>query len=147
MTVVAGLRGDVRHRRGISPPDIVDIFVYVVILNLAIEYLPRVLTESFTLSLFTALLLKAVLEVVVLLKKAVIGRIRNASTTAARLLAVVLLWLVLVGSKIAVLELVDVIFGDRVSLGGFLSVTLLIVVLVLSRELVRRMLETPPPKS
>ena len=44
---------------------VVDLLVYVVVLNLFVEYLPQVLAESFTLSLLTAALLKGVLEVVV----------------------------------------------------------------------------------
>ena len=43
---------------------VVDVFVYVVVLNLFVEYLPQVLSETFTLSLLTAVLLKVVLEVV-----------------------------------------------------------------------------------
>jgi len=42
--------------------DVVDVVVYVVVLNLAIEYFPSVISESFTISLLTAVLLKAVLE-------------------------------------------------------------------------------------
>ena len=37
--------------------DVVDVFVYVVVLNLFIEYFPAVISESFTLSLLTAVLL------------------------------------------------------------------------------------------
>ena len=48
------------------PSDVVDLFVYVVVLNLAIEYLPSVISESFTLSLVTAALLKVALDVVIL---------------------------------------------------------------------------------
>ena len=51
----------------LNPADVVDVFVYVVVLNLAAEYMPLVITETFTLSLLTALLLKVVLELVVLL--------------------------------------------------------------------------------
>jgi glyoxylase I family protein len=47
------------------PADVIDVFVYVVGLNLAIEYVPSVLSESFTLSLLTAVLLKVALEVVI----------------------------------------------------------------------------------
>lgn len=36
------------------PEHIIDVFVYVVVLNLAIEYLPAVISEGFTLSLLTA---------------------------------------------------------------------------------------------
>ena len=47
--------------------DAVDVLVYVVVLNLAIEYVPNVISETFTLSLLTALLLKVSLEVVLVL--------------------------------------------------------------------------------
>ncbi len=58
---------------------VVDVFVYVVVLNLFVEYLPQVLSETFT----------------------------------------------------------------RVSLGGFFSMTLLILALLLSRAAVRRLLQRP----
>lgn len=38
--------------------DVVDVFVYIVVLNLAIEYVPSVISESFSLSILTAILLK-----------------------------------------------------------------------------------------
>ena len=119
---------------------IVDVFVYVVVLNLFVEYLPRVISESFTLSLLTAALLKGVLEVVVLAKNWVKARFRQASTPFGKAAAGFLLWVVLFGSKFLVLEAVDFIFGSRVSLGGFFSVTLLILVLLLARAAVRRLL-------
>jgi hypothetical protein len=112
----------------------------VVVLNLFVEYLPQVITESFTLSLLTAVLLKAVLEVVILVKNRVKARFREASTRLGKIGAGFLLWLVLVGSKFLVLESVNLVFGPRVSLGGFFSVTLLILVLLLSRAAVRRLL-------
>ena len=58
-----------------------------------------------------------------------------------------MLWLVLFGSKFAVLEVVDLVFGTSVRLGGFFSVTLLILVLMLARGGVRWLLNsaaTPP---
>lgn len=120
---------------------VIDVFVYVVVLNLFVEYLPRVIAETFTLTLLTAVLLKVVLEVVVVVKDRLKGRFRRASTVPGRIGSGVLLWLVLVGSKVVVLECVDFVFGDRVSLGGFVSVTLLIVTLLVARTAVRRLLE------
>ena len=56
------------------------------------------------------------------------------------------LWVVAAGSKFVVLELVDVVFGDAVSLGGFIPVTLLVVALLVSRAAVRRLFyDTPTP--
>ena len=122
---------------------IVDVFVYVVVLNLFVEYLPQVLSETFTLSLLTAVLLKGVLEVVVAAKNRVKARFREASTPIGKVVAAVMLWVVLFGSKFLVLEAVDLVFGDRVSLGGFFSVTLLILALLLSRAAVRGLLVRP----
>ena len=120
--------------------DVIDLFVYVVVLNLAIEYLPHVISEGFTLSLLTAVLLKLALEVVLALKGRVVGRFRTATTLRGKAVAATALWVVAAGSKLVVLELVDLVFGDRVSLGGFLSVTLLVLALLASRAAVRRLL-------
>ncbi|MBA2955676.1 hypothetical protein GON03_15170 [Nocardioides sp. MAH-18] len=122
------------------PADVIDVFVYVVVLNLAIQYLPAVISETFTLSLLTAVLLKVVLEAVLLLKGIVLARLRGATTRAARTTSALMLWVVAAGSKLVVLWLIDVIFGGSVSLGGFVPVTLLVIALLVSRAAVRRLL-------
>lgn len=119
---------------------VVDLFVYVVVLNLFVEYLPRVFSETFTLTLLTAALLKAVLEVVLVVKQAVKRRFRQATTFTGKAGAALLLWALLVASKVAVLELVALVFGDKVRLGGFVSVTLLVLALLVARAAVRRLL-------
>ena len=122
------------------PADVLDVFVYVVVLNLAVQYVPSVLSETFTLSLLTALLLKVTLELVLLLKARVVARLRNATTRRTRATSAVLLWVVAAGSKLVVLWLIDVVFGGAVSLGGFIPVSLLVLVLLASRAGVRRLL-------
>jgi hypothetical protein len=126
---------------------VVDVFVYVVVLNLFVEYVPQILTETFTISLLTAVLLKAVLEVVLVAKNRVKARFTQASTPAGKVVAALMLWAVLFGSKFLVLEAVALVFGSRVSLGGFFSVTFLIVVLMLSRAAVRRLLRRPDERA
>jgi hypothetical protein len=116
----------------------------VVVLNLVIEYVPAVISEGFTLSLLTAVLLKIALEVVMVLKTKVISRLRAATTRRGKVTAALALWAVAAGSKLVVLELVDLIFGDAVSLGGFIPVTLLVVALLVSRAAVRRLLYDAP---
>lgn len=122
------------------PADVIDVFVYVVVLNLAIEYTPSVISESFSLSLLTAVFLKIALELVILLKGLIITRFHAAETRRGKLVAAGALWVVAAGSKVVVLELIDLVFGDAVSLGGFISVTLLVVALLVSRAAVRRLL-------
>jgi hypothetical protein len=97
-------------------------------------------TETSALSVLTALPLKVVRELVLVVKVPLLRGTRRAATPARKALGGLLLWALLVASKFVVLELVDAVFGDRVSLGGFLSVTGLIVVLMLSRLGVRRLL-------
>ena len=142
MTTRGGRTGLGRVRRWIRqrPADVMDVFVYVVVLNLAVQYLPSVISETFTLSLLTAVLLKVALEAVIFLKGKILGRFRAATTPAGRWAAGALLWVAAAGSKIVVLELVDLVFGDAVSLGNFVSVTGLVVALLLSRGAVRRLL-------
>lgn len=122
---------------------VIDIFVYVVVLNLFVEYLPQIISETFSLSLLTAVLLKGVLEVVLIAKKRVVSRFRRAERPLGKVLAAIMVWAVAFGSKFVVLEAVDVVFGDRVSLGGFFPATLLILTLLLSRAVVRRLLRHP----
>jgi len=122
---------------------VVDVFVYVVVLNLAVEYFPLVLSEGFTLSLLTAVLLKGALEVVIVIKGVILARLRAAESRRAKVAAGLSLWVVAAGSKFVVLWLVDLVFGDAVSLGGFVSVTALVVCLLASRAAVRRLLGEP----
>lgn len=122
------------------PADVVDLFVYVVVINLAVEYVPSVISEDFTLSLLTAVLLKVALELVILAKNRILGWLRAATRRRVKVVAALSLWAVAVGSKFVVLELMDLAFGDSVSLGGFLQVTLLIMALLASRAGVRRLL-------
>ena len=83
----------------LNPADVVDVFVYVVVLNLAAEYMPLVITETFTLSLLTALLLKVVLELVVLLKDRIKKLVKASDSVVGKALAGLLLWGLLIGSK------------------------------------------------
>ena len=122
------------------PADVIDVFVYVVVLNIAIEYVPSVISEGFTLSLLTALLLKVALEVVILVKSRIIGGLSAANTRLAKVAIAIGLWVFAAGSKFVVLALIDLTFGDAVSLGGFIQVTLLIVALLISRTAVKRLL-------
>jgi hypothetical protein len=140
-TTSRSARGLVRGWLRARPADVIDVFVYVVVLNLAVEYVPSVISEGFTLSLLTAVLLKAVLELVISVKGWVLARLRAATTRRAKLVAAVSLWVVAAGSKLVVLELVDLVFGDAVSLGGFVPVTFLVVSLLTARGAVRRLLD------
>ena len=124
----------------VRPIDIVDVFVYLTVLGAAIQLFPAVISETFLLALLTAVLLKVVLELVLIVKKRILARIRSASHLVERVIAVATLVLILPGSKFVVLELTALAFGGAVQLGGFFAVTGLIIILMLARAGVRRLL-------
>ena len=117
-----------------------DVFVYLVVLGVFSELFPRVISETFLLALLTAVLLKVVLELVLVVKKRVVARIRAAQTPVGRVVNALSLVLVMAGSKFLVLELTALAFGDFVQLGGFFSVTALILTLMLARAGMRYLL-------
>lgn len=117
--------------------DAVDVIVYVAVIGLFVRFFPAVISESFPITVLTAVLLKLVLEVVLTVKKAVVSRFLGATTAMKRLGAAVMLVLVLPGSKLLVIELTDLVFGDAVQLGGFFAVTGLVISLMLARRAVR----------
>lgn len=127
----------------IRPVDLVDVLAYLVVLGVFVQLFPNVISESFLLSLLTAVLLKLVLEVVLLVKKRIVARIRASEGAAVRAVHVVSLLLVLPGSKFLVLESVALVFGESVRLGGFFQVTALVVALMLARAGMRRLLAAP----
>lgn len=120
----------------LDPLHVVDVFVYTVVLGLFVEFFPRVISESFVFMLLTAVLLKGVLEVVRLVKKALLRRVRE-SGRVSRVVSAATLLLLLPGSKFLVLMATEFLFSGEVRLGGFWSVTVLIVSLMLARGGVR----------
>ena len=122
------------------PEDAIDVFVYVIVLNLAVQYVPSVISETFTASLLTALLLKCALELVLVAKGWVLGRLKATPARRSKLWWAMGLWILAAGSKLLVLELVALVFDDAVSLGGFVSVTGLVVTLLAARAGVRWLL-------
>ena len=124
----------------LRPIDLVDVFVYLVVLGVFSELFPRVISETILLALLTAILLKVVLELVLVVKKRVVARIRAAPTPVGRVVNALSLVLVMAGSKFLVLELTALAFGDFVQLGGFFSVTALILTLMLARAGMRYLL-------
>ena len=83
-------------------------------LNLAVQFMPQVISETFTLSLFTAVVLKLVLEGVVALKDRIKAGFKAATTPVGRVGAGLLLWGLLISSKFVVLELIGILFRDSV---------------------------------
>ena len=126
--------------------DVVDVFVYLVVLGLFTQFLPNVITESFIVSLLTAVLFKLALEVIAVLKSRILDRVRASRTAARKTLNAALLLVLGAGSKFVILWLSDLVFGDAVQLGGFFSVTLLILALMAARLGIRLLIDRAWPR-
>lgn len=126
--------------------DIVDVFVYLVVFGLFVQFFPDIITESFLVSLLTAVLFKVALELIAIVKARILGRVRGSNTAVSKATNAALLVLLGAGSKFVILWLTDVLFGDAVSLGGFLPVTLLVVALMLARTGLRLLIDRAWPR-
>lgn len=115
-----------------------DVLIYVVVLNLFVEYMDKVVIDSFTISILTAILLKALLEVILGLEHRVAHFFEARSGAFSKFLRIMSTWLILFLSKFVILEVVDLVFGDHVELGKFVQVLGLVIALMVTREVVQR---------
>ena len=116
-----------------------SILVNIVVLNLFVEYADKVVIDSFTISIFTAVLLSAMLYAITRFEH----RIRHFffethDGRSWRVAGVFAIWGVLFGSKFIILEAVDIVFGDHVELGKLVEVILIVVVMLLVKALTIR---------
>ena len=109
-----------------------DILIYVIVLNFFVEYNPLMIIDSFTLSIFTAILLKILLDLILKLEHKVVDVFK-----ANKVLRIFFVWLILFGSKFLILEFVNFVFGEHVTLGKFWDVFLLALTLLLVRQAVQ----------
>jgi len=75
--------------------------------------------KSFTLSIFTTIILKVLLEIILTIEHKVSDFFK-----ANKILRIFFIWLILFGSKFFFLELINILFGEYVKLGKFLDVFL-----------------------
>jgi heme-degrading monooxygenase HmoA len=115
-----------------------DVLVYVVVLNLFVEFVDAIVIESFWISILTAVLLQALLTVVVGLESHVGAFFEHMGSTWSRVTEVVAKFVILFTSKLLILEIVNFVFGDQVELGHFVDVLVLIIAMMGATAIVRR---------
>jgi hypothetical protein len=112
-----------------------DVLIYVVVLNLFVEYFPNVVIESFTISVLTAVLLKVLLDFVMGIEHQVHHFFEQREGAIYRILGTVSLFTILFVGKLFILEAVNFVFGDHVELGHFIEVVALVLALMITRRL------------
>jgi hypothetical protein len=114
-----------------------NVLVNIVVLNLFVEYADKVVIDSFTISIFTAVLLSVMLYVITRFEHRISHFFfERHDGRSWRIGGVIAIWGVLFGSKFIILEVVDFVFGDHVELGKILEVILIVVVMLVAKALV-----------
>ena len=107
------------------------VLIDLVVLNLFVEYSDYVVIDSFTVSVFCAVLLQILLKLTVALEHRVAAYFKAKQGGLAKFMRFFCAWLVLFGSKFVILEAIDLAFGHNVDFGGpFHGLVALIVVII-----------------
>jgi hypothetical protein len=112
-----------------------DVLIYIIVLNLFVEYNYKIVIDSFTISIFTAILLKILLEIILKFEHNVADFFKARPGKLSKFLRIMSTWIILFLSKFLILEVVDFVFGEHVELGKFLDVLTLVIALIVAREI------------
>jgi hypothetical protein len=120
----------------------VDVLVYIVVLNLFVEFHHAIVIDSFWISILTAILLKLLLDALKGVEHGVAGYFRAREGAVYKVLGIVSVFAILFLGKLLILEVVNIVFGDEVELGHFIEVAILIVTMIAVRGGMQRIYET-----
>lgn len=115
-----------------------DVLVYIVVLNLFVEYNDAIIIDSFTISILTAVLLKLLLDALTGVEQRVHHFFQQKEGTIYQVLGGLSLFAILFLGKLLILEVVNLVFGDHVELGHFIDVVLLIIAMIVARLVVQK---------
>ena len=132
----------ISSRQGLFVRYFTAILIDLVVINLFAEYSDRVVIDSFTTTIFAAVLLQVLLKLTISLEHKLANFWNARPGGFSRFMRFFSAWLVLFGSKFVILEAIDVFFGDSIEfVGRFHGLLVLIVVIVamlLAEEFVAR---------
>jgi len=118
------------------------ILIDLAVLNLFDEYWEHVVVDSFTISLIAALLLQVLLKFTLALEHLAAGFFNARTGSLAKFMRYFSAWVILFGSKFAILEIINRAFGKDVYFGGpmhgVLAFIAVIVVMLVAEEVVVR---------
>lgn len=118
------------------------VLVDLVVLNLFDEYWHLIQIESFTISLFTAVVLQVLLQATLVVEHRIADYFKAQSGTAAKVKRIFASWFVLFASKFVILEAINLAFGDAVVFGGpahgVVAFIAVVVVMVVAEQAVIR---------
>ncbi len=112
------LTNTVSNRQRLYIRYLTAILIDLTVLNLFDEYWELVTVESFTVSVFAAILLQILLKATLAIEHRIALYFNSKPGVVAKVLRVICAWLVLFGSKFIMLGAIDFAFGDGVVFAG-----------------------------
>jgi hypothetical protein len=94
------------------------ILIDLTVLNLFDQFWDLVVIDNFLISLLTALLLQVLLQVTIAIEHRIAAYFKSKSGVSARVLRGLSTWAILFGSKLVILEAINIAFGDNVVFAG-----------------------------
>lgn len=118
------------------------ILIDLVVLNLFAEHWRYVIIDSFTLSLFAAILLQALLKLTLAIEGRVADYFNTKEGTLARTMRFVSAWAILFLSKFVILGAIYFVFGDSIvftgPLHGIVAFIIVVIVMLAAEEVMVR---------
>lgn len=118
------------------------VLVDLTVLNFFDEYWEYVSISSFTISLLAAMLLQLLLVLTIKLEHKVALHYKKQEGTAPKVKRGVITYIILVVSKIVMLEAINIMFGDKVQFTGpfhgLVAFVIVIIIIIISEFLVSR---------
>ena len=116
-----------------------DVLVYIVVLNLFVEFVDAIIIDSFWISILTAVLLKGLLDIIIRLEHRVGDYFDKKEGSIFKFIGIATKFLILFTSKFIILEVVDIVSGDHVELGHFIDVLVLIIAMMATKAIMRKL--------
>ena len=113
------------------------ILIDLTVLNFFDEYWGHFKIESFTISLFTAVLLQVLLKLTIAFEHRIENHFKEKTGIKVKIQRLLLTWAIMFGSKFIIMEAVNFAFGDKVVFGGPLhgmAAFIIIVIVMLIAE-------------
>lgn len=115
------------------------VLIDLVVLNLFNQYWDLVFIETFSISLMAALLLQILLQVTIVVEHRIASFFKGRPGTRSKILRGLSTWGILFGSKLVILEAINIFFGDSVlfsgPIHGLVAFIIVVIAIIIAEQL------------
>ena len=126
----------------------VGTLIFCVVLGFLNDYTSIVEAKSFSILFFASFVLEVLTYLVFMVKKKVIALLKNREGILYRIITFFCVWVVAFASKFLFIWAIDVVFGDDITIHGFLGILLVVASVTIIHKLAdtvfMRLGQTPP---